>query len=170
MPFLDLLLWAARALSLFNTIAFLWLGLAVLLNAQRRVAGTWITGGGLLLAALFFAVHSTLVGRDPADFEAELAFWWRPAWLLFLGPPYLWYAVIAWYMGALSSRSQRLLLAGTGLLGLVALALLAVPALLPGYGQPVRGGAPPLLSVGGCRQPPSCTPGTPRSATPWPWR
>lgn len=148
-PF-DLLLWAVRALSLFNTIAFLWLGLAVLLNAQRRAGGTWITGGGLLLAALFFAVHSTLVGREPGIFEAELAFWWRGGWLLFLGPPYMWYVVIGWYMGALTASSHRVRLSGTGLLGLVAaLALLVVPGLLPNYDQAIERGLAPLLSQGG---------------------
>ena len=42
-----ILLWAVRSLSFFNTIALLWLGLAVLLNAERRPPGTWLAGGGL---------------------------------------------------------------------------------------------------------------------------
>ena len=59
---LDILLWGVRTLSIFNTVAFVWLGLTVLLNAQQRKPVTWITGLGLLLAGLFFAIHSTFVG------------------------------------------------------------------------------------------------------------
>ena len=43
--FLD---WAIMAVSLFNTILLLWLGLTVLLNAERRTWGVWLAGGGLL--------------------------------------------------------------------------------------------------------------------------
>ncbi len=145
---LDLLLWAVRALSLFNTIAFLWLALAVLLNAQRRVAGTWITGGGLLLAAIFFTVHSTLVGKEPGISETGLAFLWRPAWLLFLGPPYMWYVVIRWYTGALDTHSHRVWLSCTVLLGLAALALLVVPGLLPGHDLATERGPASLIFLG----------------------
>ena len=56
--------WAIIALSLFNTIAFLWLGLTVLLNAERRHFGAWAAGGGLIVGGLFFAGHSAVVGRS----------------------------------------------------------------------------------------------------------
>ena len=36
--------WAAMAVSLFNTILFLWLGAMVLLNADRRTWGIWLAG------------------------------------------------------------------------------------------------------------------------------
>ena len=42
----------ARALAFFNTVALTWLGLTVLLNADRNKLGTWLTGGGLLLGGL----------------------------------------------------------------------------------------------------------------------
>src|SRR6266542_2523630 len=57
--------WAINTLSFFNMIAFLWLGLTVLLNAERRVWGTLIAGGGLILGGLFFAGHSAVVSHSP---------------------------------------------------------------------------------------------------------
>ncbi|NOX61425.1 MAG: hypothetical protein GXP42_05695 [Chloroflexi bacterium] len=39
-----LLNWATLAVSLFNTILFLWLGLTVLLNAEPRTGGAWLAG------------------------------------------------------------------------------------------------------------------------------
>ena len=50
------------ALSVFNLITFLWLGLMVLLLGDRRNLITWVGGIGLLLAALFFLCHGALVG------------------------------------------------------------------------------------------------------------
>ena len=41
--------WAILAMSLFNTVLQLWLGLTVLLNAERRSWGIWLASGGLLL-------------------------------------------------------------------------------------------------------------------------
>ena len=46
----------AIALSAFNLITFLWLGLMVLLLGDRRNLITWVGGIGLLLAALFFVL------------------------------------------------------------------------------------------------------------------
>ena len=47
----DVLLdWVVRALSYFNTIALVWLGLTVLLTTERRRWGAWLAGGGLLAA------------------------------------------------------------------------------------------------------------------------
>ena len=40
--------WGIRAVSLFNTIVLLWLGLTVLLNAERRRWGTWVASGSIL--------------------------------------------------------------------------------------------------------------------------
>ena len=48
-PLVPVVVWAARALTFFNVLVLLWLGLTVLLNAERRRLGTWLTGGGLLL-------------------------------------------------------------------------------------------------------------------------
>lgn len=146
---LDLLYWAVRALSFFNTIAFLWLGLSVLLNAERRPLGTWATGGGLLLAGLFFAVHSTLVGREYGALQQEMAFWWQYLWLLFLYPAYLWYLVIGWYSGGFGSLAGRASLVAISLLGLGLLVLpMAYPA-LPSYEAVALGALAEAFSAGG---------------------
>ena len=56
-PF-DPSLYLRNALSLFNLILLLWLGLTVLLNADRRRIGIWFAGGALLVGAGFFVSHS----------------------------------------------------------------------------------------------------------------
>lgn len=38
--------WPIITVSIFNTCLFLWLGLTVLLNANRRDWGVWLMGGG----------------------------------------------------------------------------------------------------------------------------
>ncbi|MEN9938584.1 MAG: hypothetical protein RLZZ387_5163 [Chloroflexota bacterium] len=139
---LHLLDWAIIAVSFFNTVALLWLGLTVLLNAERRSAGTWGAGGGLLLAGGFFVVHSAVVGRDIEALTAEIELWWRVGWLPFIGGPYLWYAVIAWYTGVLRAGRHRSWLTVVSVLGLAALALLAFADPLPNFGSAAyQGGA-----------------------------
>ena len=55
--------WAIMAVSLFNTILLLWLGMTVLLNAERRTWGVWLAGGGLLMGGAFFVSHSAILGH-----------------------------------------------------------------------------------------------------------
>lgn len=132
---IDLLDLAVRSLSFFNTIALLWLGLTVLLNAERPGSGglgTWLAGGGLVLGGLFFAGHSTVVGRELGTFEAEMEFWWRVGWLPFVSPPYLWYLAMAWYSGVLGRRPHRAAIGFTSIVGLAMLALLLMNP-LPSY-------------------------------------
>ncbi|MBI3979499.1 MAG: hypothetical protein HY331_15055 [Chloroflexi bacterium] len=146
---LSLLLPAVRALSLFNTIALLWLGLAVLLNAERRSWETWAAGGGALLGALFFAGHTAVVGRNPGDFGAELEFWWRASWLPFIGAPYFWYLVMAAYTGLLHAGRQRVWLVASSGWGLAALALLVFANPLPSFGDLAAGSPATALPPGG---------------------
>ena len=150
---LDALDWSVRLLSFFNTIAYLWLGLTVLLNAERRDLGTWAVGGGLLLAGLFFAGHSTLVGRDLSIFyqvaaRLDLEFWWRAGWLLFVVPPYLWYLTVAWYSSLLGVHPYQRRLLTAGLLGLALAALLGLPNLLPTYAALAQGAPVEFLRLG----------------------
>jgi signal transduction histidine kinase len=135
LTFLHLLDWAVIAVSFFNTVALLWLGLTVLLNAERRHFGTWAAGGGLLFGGLFFVGHSAVVGRVLGTFGGEMELWWRLGWLPFIGGPYLWYLVVAWYTGVLRVGRHRLWLALVTALGLVALALLALADPLPSFSQ-----------------------------------
>lgn len=132
------LTWAVNAISFFNLIAFLWLGLTVLLNAERRRWGTWVAGGGLILAGLFFAGHSAVVSHAYdtfGGFGADTEFWWRASWLPVVGAPYLWYLMTAWYTGVLSSLRQRLWVVLAGALGCGALISLAVANPLPSYDE-----------------------------------
>lgn len=125
--------WAINALSFFNMIAFLWLGLTVLLNAERRGWGAWVAGGGLIVGGLFFAGHSTVVAHSLDSFSPNAEFWWRVSWLPVVGAPYFWYLVMAWYAGVLSARQQRLRAAIVGALGLGALLSLLLANPLPSY-------------------------------------
>jgi anti-sigma regulatory factor (Ser/Thr protein kinase) len=130
-----LLDWATTTVSFFNTIALLWLGLTVLLNADRRTWGTWAAGGGCLLGGLFFVGHSAVVGRGIGTVSPEVEFWWRLSWLIVIGAPYMWYIVMAWYSGVLGAGRHRTWLAIISLLGIMALVLLAVANPLPTYGE-----------------------------------
>ncbi len=140
-----LLDWATLAVSLFNTILLLWLGLTVLLNAERRSWGIWLAGIGLLAGALFFVSHSTLLTHDPLILSRSIEFWWRAGWVPLIALPYAWYTLVLWYTGFWSSpadagevRVRRKLQAGWGIATAVTVAvvvLLLLSGWLPTYGQ-----------------------------------
>jgi hypothetical protein len=56
--------WAIFAVSLFNASLLLWLGLTVILNAERRTMGVWVLGGGMLLGAAFFISHTAILDYE----------------------------------------------------------------------------------------------------------
>jgi signal transduction histidine kinase len=136
--------WAAIAVSLFNTILLLWLGLTVLLNAERRNPGIWLAAGGLGLGSLFFVSHSAILGRGLFEPSAAMDFWWRVGWVPVVALPIVWYAVMLWYAGyweepagPLRRRHRPWLLLLT-LLASAILALLAVANPLPAYWQVIQ--------------------------------
>ncbi|HXF61521.1 MAG TPA: ATP-binding protein [Caldilineaceae bacterium] len=96
---LFLLDWGLLAVSLFNTIVLAWLGLTVLLNADRRLWGVWLMGGGLLGGAAFFVSHTAMLGQELALNADGLNVWWRAGWLAITISPYIWYLVVLWYGG-----------------------------------------------------------------------
>lgn len=96
-----LLDWALMAVSLINVILISWLGLTVLLNAERRAWGVWLAGGGLLLGAAFFISHTAIIGLGPDFASRGLEWWWRAGWVPLVALPFAWYAIIAWYTGFL---------------------------------------------------------------------
>ena len=149
MPALYILDWAIITISFFNTIALLWLGLTVLLNAERHAWGTWAAGGGFLLGALFFVGHSAIVGREIGTFSPEMEFWWRLSWLVVIGAPYMWYLVMAWYSGVLSAGRHRAWLVIVSLLGISALALLRIADPVPSYDEIVERSPIPIFSLAG---------------------
>ena len=91
--------WAIMALSLFNTILLLWLGLTVLLNADRRTWGIWLAGGGLLLGGAFFVSHTAILGIGLSYQGPGMQFWWRVGLAPAIALPYAWYVVMLWYTG-----------------------------------------------------------------------
>ncbi len=91
--------WPILAISLFNTILLLWLGLTVLLNAERRTWGVWLSGGGLLVSGAFFVSHSAILGYGFSFIGPGLNFWWRTGWLPVVLVPLAWYVAMLWYAG-----------------------------------------------------------------------
>lgn len=131
-----LLDWAAMAVSLFNTILFLWLGATVLLNADRRTWGIWLAGGGLLLAGFFFVCHSAILGIDFSRLSFSIRFWWYVGLVPAVMLPFGWYIIMLWYSGfwdgektAVHRRHRRWLMASLLVLcvGLVAVIIYANP-------------------------------------------
>ena len=133
--------WAVVAVSLFNTVLLLWLGLTVLLNAERRAWGVWMAGGGLLLGSAFFVSHSAILGHDLHYATGGLEFWWRVGWMPVIALPSAWYVVMLWYAGFYSDERAPLrrrhlawlVLSALLALGMVGLFLFGNP--LPAYRQ-----------------------------------
>ncbi len=147
----SLLDWAVLTVSLFNTIAFLWLGLMIWLNGDRRSAGTWLTGGGLLLAALFFVSHTAILGRGLTSVSLGMDFWWRVGWLPAVIAPYVWYTAMLWYTGfrVTAANGQRLWFVGVTALAGVIVVLLIVANPLPSYTRVAQWNLVPTPSVAG---------------------
>ncbi len=131
----------AIALSAFNLITFLWLGLMVLLLGDRRNLITWVGGIGLLLAALFFLCHGALVGAGVPDGASPSDVWWRVSWLPAFVAPLFWAATGLHYaeLAGVSKNLRLPVLTGVASLGLLAilLAFFYWPALSQ-YGDFIR--------------------------------
>lgn len=91
--------WATLAVSLNNTILMLWLGLTVLLNAEKRRWGIWFTSGALILGSIFFFSHTAILGLGLNLASEGLDFWWHVGWIPVILLPFGWYAVTLWYNG-----------------------------------------------------------------------
>ncbi|RPJ51454.1 MAG: hypothetical protein EHM21_02680 [Chloroflexi bacterium] len=94
-----LLNWAVLTISFFITISLFWLGLMVLLAGNRRSAGTWLTGGGLMAGALFFTSHTAIMGRGLSSTSFGMDFWWWVSWIPAVVAPLAWYGALLWYSG-----------------------------------------------------------------------
>jgi signal transduction histidine kinase len=123
-PVVPLVVWAARALTFFNVLVLLWLGLTILLNAERRRLGTWLTGGGLLLGGACSVARASAQTAQPIVLFGQIDIWWRASWLPFAGAAYLWTVVLSWYAGRLRTRAERRSLLGLTVLGLLTCVLL----------------------------------------------
>ncbi len=94
--FLD---WPALALSLFNAFLLSWLGFTVILEADRRALGVWLSAEGLFLGAVFFIAHTAILRNGWQWNNPMLDFWWRAGWWPLILSPFAWYCVILWYSG-----------------------------------------------------------------------
>jgi signal transduction histidine kinase len=147
--------WAVMATSLFNTILLVWLGLTVLLNAERRTWGLWLAGGEIILGGAFFLIHTIILGHGLNTFERTIDFWWRVGWVPVVTIPYVWYVVVLWYSGfwdrlgdRLNRRHYAWFVAATVLaVAIVLLLIFANP--LPSFVQIARLNLSATPSVGG---------------------
>ncbi|HET7378001.1 MAG TPA: hypothetical protein VFK30_14915, partial [Anaerolineae bacterium] len=51
----------ALAISLFDTVTLLWLGLTVFLTGNRRTSATITGSAGLLFGSIFFGGHTLII-------------------------------------------------------------------------------------------------------------
>ncbi len=89
----------AQAVSLFNTVLLLWLGLTVLLTGNRRRPATIAGGAGLLLGALFFMGHTLLIAHTVDFFGGGVNIVWRVMWFVAVIAPYFWGLALYYYSG-----------------------------------------------------------------------
>jgi hypothetical protein len=133
LPFLQdwLLPWAMFAISLFNTLLLLWLGLTVLLNAQSRNWGTALAGSGLLVGAGFFLIHTAALDYSLDRLLETSAAWWFILAAPVVALPWGWMILMLWYCGlwdeGARARRWRVLVPffGSSTLG-IALVIIAV--------------------------------------------
>lgn len=125
-----LLDWAALAVSLNNTILLLWLALTILLNAEKRTWGIWLTSAALLAASAFFLSHTAILGHELDFTSVGLDFWWHVGWVPVIALPFSWYGVTLWYAGFFDARSAELRQRHRIWFTLAALLSLALAALL----------------------------------------
>lgn len=137
------------AVSLFNTMVLLWLGIVVLLSAERRTRGIWLAGGGLLCGGIFFLTHTAIIARGLRAATFDLDVLWHFGWLPIIAAPLAWYLVVLWYSGVLDARAarnvslRRLHLAGlaTSIAGALLLCILVLFAgALPAFNEIVTFG------------------------------
>ena len=95
----QLLTWALLAVSLFNTILLLWLGIIVWFNAERRTWGIALAGGGFILGSLFFISHSALLLTESLSFTRSNTLWLAVGMTPVVVLPFVWYVVLLWYAG-----------------------------------------------------------------------
>lgn len=100
--------WALVSVSLFNALLLIWLGLTVVLNAERQDWGVRVIAAGFMSGALFFVCHTVIVGHELTIYGSkDLEGWWRVGWYPVVLAPFVWYLVILWYVGFWERQSKR---------------------------------------------------------------
>ncbi len=150
-------------ISLTNVILMLWLGLTVLINAERRTGAVWIAGLVLLSGSGFFMLQAIVAWRGLGQIMVALQLQWPMGWFIGTVLMVAWYAAMLWHAGfwdehpaALRRRHLPWLLAmvalGTGVLWLSWMAMrypwdLDLAGGAQPFAEPAVGGVP-LLAVG----------------------
>lgn len=129
--------WALVAVSLFNTILLLWLGMTLWLNAERRREfGLALTAAGFLLGGAFFVSHSALLLSNDLALSRSNTLWIAVGMLPVVLLPFVWYVVLLWSNGFWSDPASRLhrrhryylwLTGATLVVGFACLVLLGTP-------------------------------------------
>ncbi len=126
--------WAQYAVSIFNFLLLLWLGLTVFLNARERSWGTYLAGTGLLVGAVFFACHTVALDYSLDTLLEKSPGWWAILSWPVVALPLGWLLLMVWHCGALrpgAALKRKMTLAlcacifGAG--ALVGLSLLGAP-------------------------------------------
>jgi signal transduction histidine kinase len=99
---------SALAVSLFNAGLLFWLGLTVMLNAERRSVGLFFAVLGLLTGSGFFIAHSIILSQGAILLLRGFGFWWPVGWLTIIAAPYAWYLMMLWYTGYWDETSSPL--------------------------------------------------------------
>ena len=86
--------WALVAISLFNTVLLLWLGLTLWLHATVATQASSSPAAGFLLGSLFFISHSALLLSNSWEVTRSNTLWLAVAMLPLLILPYVWYVVL----------------------------------------------------------------------------
>ena len=100
--------WALASVSLFDTIVLLWLGVTVLLNAEKRSWGIWLAGSGLLLGGIFFICHTATLDYNVEALINGIRSWWYLSWVSVILLPAGWYVLMLWYTGYWENRDPIL--------------------------------------------------------------
>ena len=87
------------AVSLFNLVLLLWLGLTILLNAQQRNWGTYLSGTGFLVGALFFLLHTAALNYSLDTLLENSPIWWLILAAPVVALPFGWMILMLWYCG-----------------------------------------------------------------------
>lgn len=127
--------WAILAISLCNVIMLLWLGVTVLLNAERRDGGVMLAICALITGAFFFLFHTVVISVGLDRVSPGIIARWPLAWVAGFVLPCAWYQVMLWFGGfyaqphAVRHRLwHRVFLLGLGaMVALVLLSLLLMP-------------------------------------------
>ena len=148
--------------SLTNVILMLWLGMTVLMNAERRSAGVWLAGAALLLGSGFFLLQAIVAWRGIGQIIVAIELQWPMGWFIGTVLPVAWYVATAWHAGFWDEHPQPLrrrhtpwliavLLLAAGVLLLASEAMIYPWELQSGepapFAEPSVGGVP-LLGIG----------------------